>query len=70
MLDSPEGVCAGQARFEYPATFVLFGKCSLDVQLNALFAHLPGQGLVDQPGPPYLLPRPLWSLSHEAVGHR
>jgi hypothetical protein len=25
MLDSPEGVCAGQARFEYPATFVLFG---------------------------------------------
>jgi hypothetical protein len=24
MLDSPEDVCAGQARFEYPATFVLF----------------------------------------------
>jgi hypothetical protein len=24
VLDSPESVCAGQARFEYPATFVLF----------------------------------------------
>jgi hypothetical protein len=24
MLDSPEGVCPGQAGFEYPATFVLF----------------------------------------------
>jgi hypothetical protein len=24
ILDSPEAVCAGQARFEYPATFVLF----------------------------------------------
>jgi hypothetical protein len=24
MLDSPEDVCAGQARFEYPATSVLF----------------------------------------------
>jgi hypothetical protein len=27
MLDSPEGVCAGQARFEYPATSVLFSNC-------------------------------------------
>jgi hypothetical protein len=26
MLDSPEGVCAGQAGFEYPATFVLFSN--------------------------------------------
>jgi hypothetical protein len=26
MLDSPEGVCAGQARFEYPATSVLFSN--------------------------------------------
>ena len=26
MLDSPEDVCAGQARFEYPATSVLFSK--------------------------------------------
>ena len=26
MLDSPEGVCAGQTRFEYPATFVLFSN--------------------------------------------
>jgi hypothetical protein len=26
MLDSPEGVCAGQVRFEYPATFVLFSS--------------------------------------------
>jgi hypothetical protein len=26
MLDSPEGVCPGQARFEYPATSVLFSN--------------------------------------------
>jgi hypothetical protein len=26
ILDSPEGVCAGRARFEYPATFVLFSS--------------------------------------------
>jgi hypothetical protein len=26
MLDSPEGVCPGQARFEYPATSVLFSS--------------------------------------------
>jgi hypothetical protein len=26
ILDSPEGVRAGQARFDYPATFVLFSK--------------------------------------------
>jgi hypothetical protein len=29
MLDSPEGVCAGQTRFEYPATSVLFSNLSL-----------------------------------------
>jgi hypothetical protein len=26
MLDSSEGVCPGQARFEYPATSVLFSN--------------------------------------------
>jgi hypothetical protein len=26
MLDSPEGICAGQAGFEYPATSVPFSK--------------------------------------------
>ena len=26
MLDSPDGVCAGQVRFEYPATSVLFSN--------------------------------------------
>ena len=26
MLDLPEDVCAGQLRFEYPTTFVLFSK--------------------------------------------
>jgi hypothetical protein len=26
MLDSPEGVCAGQVQFEHPATSVLFSK--------------------------------------------
>src|SRR5215217_9272113 len=30
MLDSPEGVCPGQARFEYPATSVLFSICRID----------------------------------------
>jgi hypothetical protein len=29
MLDSPEGVYAGQTGFEYPATSVLFGKRSV-----------------------------------------
>jgi hypothetical protein len=28
MLDSPEGVCPGQARFEYPATFVFLTPAS------------------------------------------
>src|SRR5215216_7257099 len=37
VLDSPEGVCAGQAGFEYPATSVPFSKCSPGVQLSALF---------------------------------
>jgi hypothetical protein len=27
MLDSPEGVCAGQVGFEYPATSVPFSNC-------------------------------------------
>ena len=36
MLDSSEGVCPGQARFEYPATSVLFSMCSHRVQLCAL----------------------------------
>ena len=31
MLDLPESVCPGQARFEYPATSVLFSNRSLDV---------------------------------------
>jgi hypothetical protein len=31
MLDSPEGVCPGQARFEYPATSVLFSNCESSV---------------------------------------
>jgi hypothetical protein len=26
MLDSPEGICAGQAGFEYPATSVSFSN--------------------------------------------
>jgi hypothetical protein len=34
MLDSLEVVCAGQARFEYPATFVLFSKCSSTAELR------------------------------------
>ena len=36
MLDSSEGVCPGQARFEYPATSVLFSMCSHRVQLCIL----------------------------------
>ena len=31
MLDSSQGVWAGQARSEYPATFVLFSKCAQPV---------------------------------------
>ncbi len=31
MLDSPEGVCAGQAQFEYPATSVLFSKSDVNL---------------------------------------
>jgi hypothetical protein len=31
ILDSPEGVCAGQVRFEYAATFVLFSMRSRPV---------------------------------------
>jgi hypothetical protein len=27
VLDSPEGVCPGQARLEYPATSVLLSNC-------------------------------------------
>jgi hypothetical protein len=30
MLDPPERVCAGQAWFEYPATFVLFSNFRSD----------------------------------------
>jgi hypothetical protein len=29
MLDSPDDVCAGQTRFEYPATSVLFSNFGL-----------------------------------------
>jgi zinc transporter ZupT len=32
MLDSPEGVCPGQARLEYPATSVLFSNFTSDAQ--------------------------------------
>jgi hypothetical protein len=39
MLDSPEGVCAGQSWSEYPATSVPFSKCSPSVQLNALLTR-------------------------------
>jgi hypothetical protein len=36
MLDSSEGICAGQSGFEYPATSVPFSKCSVGVQLSGL----------------------------------
>src|SRR4029453_18145043 len=32
VLDSPEGVCACQARFEYPATSVLFSSRTLSAR--------------------------------------
>jgi hypothetical protein len=35
VLDSPDGVCAGQAWFEYPATFVLFSKRPVPVPSGA-----------------------------------
>jgi hypothetical protein len=39
MLDWPEGVCAGQAGFEYPATSVLFSNKSSS-QKCCLFAQI------------------------------
>ena len=36
MLDSPEGVCAGQVGFEYPATSVPFSMCSRDTARTPL----------------------------------
>ena len=38
MLDSPEGVCAGQTRFEYPATSVLFSITGAIKWGDAIFA--------------------------------
>ena len=34
MLDSPEGVCAGQTLFECPATSVLFSNCCQSLLLD------------------------------------
>jgi hypothetical protein len=57
MLDSPEGICAGQALFEYPATSVLFSK-----RLELRFRFAAALHELVQPGPrrvtvrrPYLL---------------
>ena len=36
MLDSPEGVCPGQAPFEYPATSVRFSNYSTAARLTWL----------------------------------
>jgi len=44
MLDSPDGVCPGQARFEYPATSVLFSNYYLyisDAKLDMLYGQIP-----------------------------
>jgi hypothetical protein len=35
MLDSPEGVCPGQVRFEYPATSVLFSNSTDDLRFSS-----------------------------------
>ena len=40
MLDSPEGVCARQARFKYPATFVLFSMCDRSSRPSGLRVQL------------------------------
>src|SRR5215211_7321374 len=39
ILDSPEGVCAGQAWSEYPATFVLFRNSSVEVRTSKRLAE-------------------------------
>jgi hypothetical protein len=39
MLDSPEDLCAGQARFEYPATSVPFGSLWAAQQVRQLAKH-------------------------------
>ena len=43
MLDSREGVCAGQARFEYPATSALFSI--LGIALSSTGAYLNTAGV-------------------------
>jgi hypothetical protein len=45
MVDSPEGVCPGQARFEYPATSVLFSIICL--VKNRLFQSWIGPGPIE-----------------------
>jgi hypothetical protein len=46
VLDSPEGVCAGEARSEYPATSVPFSNSSPPVQTGPSRSISPGQRLV------------------------
>jgi hypothetical protein len=46
MLDSPEGVCAGQARFEYPATSVLFSNSMFYTQIPEQLSYW---GVLDRP---------------------
>ncbi len=42
MLDSPEDVCAGHVRFEYPATFVLFSNSVNSLDQQGLLVHRHG----------------------------
>jgi hypothetical protein len=44
MLDSPERVCAGQVRFEYPATSVPFSKTSKGLRRGWRLGRLGGPG--------------------------
>jgi site-specific recombinase XerD len=64
ILNSPKGVCAGQVRFEYPATFVLFSNCATSAAmdpaapnplLRSFERHLRAENRSDQTVATYLI---------------
>ncbi len=61
MLDSPEGVRAGQGRFEYPATSVPFSNCrtaDLDLALFTAAGASPPHSALRAIPPPLVVQRP------------
>jgi hypothetical protein len=68
MLDSPEGVCAGQARFEYPATSVPFSMSS--VAYGAQTTAQPGAHPMQPNGDPSAAPVGTWETSTGSKGQQ